>query len=140
MDNIFENLPLCYSYLLYAYYFLFAGSSYHVRIICTSSLQRWRMLLKQSSVHFSPKKKAYLLLLHTRKERKHHQKYYCYWKEELRLKKHNKIHIIKWVIETKLIDFEIIKDAPLDNSSSPFYKVHIRVVKIRVPFGSLLFF
>jgi len=28
-------------------------SSYHVRI-CTSSPQRWRMLLKQSSVHFSP--------------------------------------------------------------------------------------
>lgn len=36
-------------------------SSYHVRI-CTSSPQRWRMLLKQSSVHFSPIHN-YLLLL-----------------------------------------------------------------------------
>ena len=32
-----------------------------------------------------------------------------------------------------MIDFEIIKDAPLDYNSPPFYKVHIRIVKIRVP-------
>jgi len=51
------------------------------------------MLLKQSSVHFSPKKKAYLLL-----EKKENiiKNTTATEKEELKLKKHNKIHIIKF--------------------------------------------
>jgi len=45
-------------------------SSYHVRIICTSSPQRWRMLLKQSSVHFSPKKSLSTTITYSKRKKK----------------------------------------------------------------------